>query len=192
MDPLSLLAVAVALAMDAFAVALAAGAILCPLRVRPCFRLIFHFGLFQALMPIIGWLAGLTIQDFVASWAHWIAFGLLALIGGRMIYESLTAAPGEERGTDPSRGMALIGLSVATSIDALAVGLSLAILRISIWIPALVIGLVAGGFTAAGLLLGAGAGTCWGRRVETAGGVVLVAIGLKILLSSLLAEPSPM
>ena len=89
MDGLSLIAVAVALAMDAFAVALAAGVVLRPLCFRPCFRLAFHFGLFQALMPVIGWLAGLTVQGFVAAWSHWIAFCLLVWVGGHMIREAL-------------------------------------------------------------------------------------------------------
>jgi hypothetical protein len=112
--------------MDAFAVALAAGVVLRPLCFRPCFRLAFHFGLFQALMPVIGWLAGLTVQGFVAAWSHWIAFCLLVWVGGHMIREALAGEEGGARPTDPSRGMTMVALSVATSIDALAVGLSLA------------------------------------------------------------------
>lgn len=185
MDSLSLLALSVALAMDAFAVALAAGAILRPLSFRPCFRLAFHFGLFQGLMPLIGWLAGLTIQSFVAAWSHWLAFLLLLAIGGRMVYEALAAEEGAERTTDPSRGLTMVALSVATSIDALAVGLTLAMIDVVIWIPALVIGLVACLFTVMGLFLGTRAGKAWGQRVEVAGGVILILIGSKILLSSL-------
>ncbi len=185
MDTLSLVAVAVALAMDAFAVALAAGAILHPLTFRPCFRLAFHFGLFQAMMPVIGWLAGLTVQSFVAAWSHWIAFCLLMYIGGRMIHEALTAEEGVERAKDPSKGLTMVALSVATSIDALAVGLTLAMLDVVIWIPSLVIGLVAAAFTVMGLFLGTRAGKLWGKRVEVAGGVILILIGLKILLSAL-------
>ena len=185
MDTLSLVAVAVALAMDAFAGALAAGAILRPLTFRPCFRLAFHFGLFQAMMPVIGWLAGLTVQSFVAAWSHWIAFGLLMYIGGRMIHEALAAEEGVERANDPSKGLTMVALSVATSIDALAVGLTLAMLDVVIWIPALVIGLVAAAFTVMGLFLGTRAGKIWGKRVEVAGGVILILIGLKILLSAL-------
>lgn len=185
MDALSLLALAVALAMDAFAVALAAGAILHPLTFRPCFRLAFHFGLFQALMPIIGWLAGLTVQSFVAAWSHWIAFGLLLVIGGRMIHEALAGDENDERTTDPSRGVTMVALSVATSIDALAVGLTLAMLNIVVWIPALVIGLVACAFTVGGLLLGTKAGQRWGHWVEVGGGIILIGIGVKILISAL-------
>jgi putative Mn2+ efflux pump MntP len=183
-DGLSLIAVAVALAMDAFAVALAAGVVLRPLCFRPCFRLAFHFGLFQALMPVIGWLAGLTVQGFVAAWSHWIAFCLLVWVGGHMIHEALGGAEAT-RVTDPSRGMTMVALAVATSIDALAVGLSLAMLDVVVWLPALVIGLVACAFTVVGLLIGARTGARWGRRVEVAGGAILIAIGLKILLSAL-------
>ena len=187
MDSLSLMALAVALAMDAFAVALAAGAILHPLSFRPCFRLAFHFGLFQALMPIIGWLAGMTVQSFVAAWSPWLAFALLLFVGGRMVHEALAAEEGETRKTDPSRGMTMVALSVATSIDALAVGLTLAMVKVVIWMPALIIGLVACGFTIAGLFLGTRAGVFWGRRVEVAGGLILILIGLKILLAALFA-----
>ena len=185
MDSLSLIALAVALAMDAFAVALAAGAILHPLTFRPCFRLAFHFGLFQAMMPVIGWLAGLTVQSFVAAWSHWIAFALLLYVGGRMIHEAVSAEEGAERANDPSRGLTMVALSEATSIAALAVGLTLAMIDVVIWIPSLVIGLVACGFTVAGLFLGTRAGKRWGKRVEVAGGVILIGIGVKILLSAL-------
>jgi putative Mn2+ efflux pump MntP len=185
MDALSLIALAVALAMDAFAVALAAGVILQPLRFRPCFRLAFHFGLFQAMMPVIGWLAGLTIRSFVAAWSHWIAFLLLVFIGGQMIHQALSGEEGENRSADPSRGLTLLALSVATSIDALAVGLSLAMLEVAIWMPALVIGVVACAFTVLGLFLGARAGKRWGKWVEMAGGLILIGIGLKIVLDAL-------
>lgn len=181
-DLISLIAVAFALAMDAFAVALAAGLTLERVSGRHLFRLGFHFGLFQALMPVLGWLAGLTVQRWLSAYDHWLAFGLLALVGGKMIYEAV--AGGEDRGErDPTRGLTLVVLSVATSIDALAVGLSLAVLGISIWLPALVIGLVAGAMTVAGMLLGRRIGSLWGPRVEIAGGLVLIAIGIRIVLT---------
>ncbi len=188
MDALSLIALAVALAMDAFAVALAAGSVLHPLTFRPCFRLAFHFGLFQAMMPVIGWLAGLSLQSFVAAWSHWIAFALLVWIGVRMIREALRDDEERNSQADPSRGLTMVALSVATSIDALAVGLTLAMIDVAIWLPSLVIGLVACGFTIAGLLLGCRAGERWGRRVEVAGGVILILIGGKILFSALLVN----
>jgi len=181
MDWLTLIGIAMALAMDAFAVALGAGLTLSPLSGRHLFRLGFHFGLFQALMPILGWLAGMTVQHWIAAYDHWIAFGLLGFVGGKMIWEAFKEEEGEDA-TDPTRGLTLVMLSIATSIDALAVGLSLAMLGISIWVPSLVIGLVAGAFTVAGMLLGRRLGAMWGRGVEVFGGLVLCGIGIKILL----------
>jgi len=185
MDPLTLFGIALALAMDAFAVALGTGMNLATLTGRHLFRLGFHFGLFQALMPIVGWLAGQSVQERIAAWDHWIAFGLLSFVGGHMLKEAFSE--GEERSTvhDPTRGMSLVLLSVATSIDALAVGFSLSVLGVEIWTPALVIGLVAGIMTVIGMLLGRRAGDRWGPRVEIAGGLILIGIGVKILIEHL-------
>jgi putative Mn2+ efflux pump MntP len=184
MDAITLTGLALALAMDAFAVALGTGAVLSRLTGRHLFRLGFHFGLFQALMPVIGWLAGLTIMQWVEAWDHWIAFSLLAIIGGRMIFEAFS----DEEKTDdrdPTKGLSLVLLSIATSIDALAVGFSLSVIGVSIWMPALVIGLVAGVLTIAGMLLGGRIGNRWGSRVEIFGGLMLIAIGVKILIEHL-------
>lgn len=185
MDALTLLGIAVALAMDAFAVALGTGMNLATLTGRHLFRLGFHFGLFQALMPVVGWLAGLTVQKQVAAWDHWIAFALLAFVGGKMLKEAFAGHEEERADNDPTRGLSLVLLSVATSIDALAVGFSLSMLGVSIWTPSLVIGLVAGVLTVAGMLLGRKAGDQWGPRVEIVGGLVLIGIGLKILVEHL-------
>lgn len=182
MDHLTLLGIAVALAMDAFAVALGTGMNLAALTGRHLFRLGFHFGLFQALMPIVGWLAGQSVQERIAAWDHWIAFGLLGFVGGHMLKEAFAAKEDRPPASDPTRGMSLVLLSVATSIDALAVGFSLSVLGISIWWPAVVIGLVAGVLTVVGMLLGRRAGDHWGPRVEIVGGLILIGIGLKILV----------
>lgn len=184
MSSIEVVALAIALAMDAFAVSVAAGVTLRRVSGRQTFRLSWHFGLFQAMMPIIGWGAGLTVQELISSFDHWVAFGLLVLIGGRMVVGAIREDEEHVKGSEPTRGWSLVMLSVATSIDALAVGLSLAMLRVSIWIPALVIGFVAGLFTACGLHLGGYVG----RRLRVAryaaliGGVVLVVIGGRILL----------
>lgn len=181
MDWITILGIAMALAMDAFAVALAAGAVLNPLTFRHLFRLGFHFGLFQALMPIGGWLIGMALQKWISAYDHWIAFVLLAFVGGRMIMEA--CEDNEDKAvTDPTRGLTMVMLSVATSIDALAVGLSLAMLSVSVWVPAAVIGVVAGVLTVFGMLLGRRLGNNWGKRVEIFGGLVLCIIGLKILI----------
>lgn len=187
MDWITIFGLAVALAMDAFAVALGVGISLSPLTGRHLFRLGFHFGLFQALMPIIGWLAGMTIQRWIDAYDHWVAFALLCFVGGKMLYEAFQEVEARAE-KDPTRGLTLITLSFATSIDALAVGLSLAMLNISVWTPALVIGLVAGILTVIGLLLGRRCQAVWGTRVEILGGLVLCAIGTKILLQHLLAN----
>jgi putative Mn2+ efflux pump MntP len=170
--------------MDAFAVSIAAGVTLRQVSGRQTFRLSWHFGLFQAMMPVIGWIAGLRIQALISSFDHWVAFGLLVIIGGQMLIGAFRNTDEEIKGSEPTRGWSLVMLSVATSIDALAVGLSLAMLRISVWVPALVIGIVAGIFTAGGLHLGGYVG----RRLRIAryaaltGGVVLLVIGMRILI----------
>lgn len=185
MDTVTLLGLALALAMDAFAVALGTGTVLARITGRHLFRLGFHFGLFQALMPMIGWLAGQTVVQFIAAWDHWIAFALLSVIGGRMIYEACSDHDKPED-RDPTRGLQLVLLSIATSIDALAVGFSLSVIGVAIWFPALIIGLVAGVLTIVGMLVGRRVGDRWGPRVEIFGGLVLLAIGTKILLEHLL------
>jgi len=185
---LGLLALAVALAMDAFAVAIVTGLTLTSMTRRHVFRLAFHFGLFQALMPVIGWLAGSSVHEYIAAFDHWIAFGLLGFVGGKMLWGGAHEDLGEgPAGSDPTSGWSLLVLSVATSIDALAVGLSLAMVGAAIVVPALVIGLVAAAFTAVGMVLGRRIGALWGKRVEVLGGLILIGIGIKILAEHLLA-----
>ncbi len=186
MNLIEILLIAVGLAMDAFAVSLAAGAARFCEGPRPVFRLAFHFGLFQAGMPVLGWFLGTTVAAHVQAVDHWIAFGLLAFVGGKMVYSGLKA---DEDSTcpDPSRGWTLVALSLATSIDAFAVGLSLAMIRVDIWLPSALIGLVTAGLAVAGTQLGRSLGARFGARVEVAGGLVLIGIGSKILLEHLLA-----
>ena len=186
MSWLNLLGIAVGLAMDAFAVAVAAGLSLPRVTGRHVFRLAWHFGLFQFMMPILGWLAGRLVSQYVAAFDHWVAFGLLGLVGGKMLHEALRpGGPAPGAGTDPTRGMMLVALSVATSIDALAAGLSLAFLDISIWAPCVVIGLVAGLLTMIGIRFGSRIGGRFKRVAGAAGGLVLLAIGARILISHL-------
>ena len=175
---------ALALSMDAFAVAIATGVRLRKINRRQFFRLCFHFGLFQCLMPIIGWALGLTVRHYIEAWDHWVAFALLTLVGINMIRESLGNDDEEQESTaDPTKGLSLVLLSVATSIDALAVGLSIAALGYSIWLPAAIIGVVCAGLTFVGLHIGritAGA-TVLGSRAALLGGLTLLGIGLNIL-----------
>ncbi len=180
----NIIAVAVALAMDAFAVSIAAGVTLQNVSLRQTFRLSWHFGLFQAMMPIIGWSAGLSIRYYIERYDHWIAFGLLAYVGGNMIRGAFKGADKKpEDKKDPTKGLSLVILSIATSIDALAVGFSISVLSISIWTPALVIGMVAGLFTILGLQIGKRIGSAarLSRYADLTGGIVLLAIGVNIL-----------
>jgi manganese efflux pump family protein len=186
MDWLTLIGTALALAMDAFAVSAAVAATLPAVTGRHTFRLSWHFGLFQFLMPVIGWAAGSTLARQLAAVDHWIAFGLLALLGGRMIWSSFSG--GDERdhtAPDPTRGWSLVLLAVATSIDALAVGVSLGFLRISIWVPAAAIGLITGAVSFVGTRLGRRVGHSLGEWAERIGGVVLIGIGVRILIAHL-------
>ncbi len=173
------------MAMDAFAVCLGAGANGQTSGRRPTFRLAFHFGLFQFLMPVLGWFAGATIVHYISAYDHWIAFGLLAFVGGRMVWSG--SHPDEElQKNDPSRGWTLVLLSIAVSIDALAVGLSLGIIGVTIWFPAVVIGIVTGLVSWLGLRLGNKLGEKFGKRMEIAGGIILILIGIRILMVHLL------
>ncbi|HVP14605.1 MAG TPA: manganese efflux pump MntP family protein [Terriglobales bacterium] len=174
--------------MDAFAVAIVAGLSHGRASPRRVFRLAFHFGLFQALMPVLGWSVGYAVHSRVARIDHWIAFALLLAVGVHLAWSAATTRPGERHPRmDATRGWSLVLLSVATSVDALAVGLSLAMLGATIVVPALVIGVVAAAFTAAGMMLGERLGILWGRRAEVLGGLALIAIGVKILLDHLRA-----
>jgi putative Mn2+ efflux pump MntP len=184
---INVVAIAVGLALDAFAVSIGAAAAGHVRSSRAAFRLWFHFGLFQMMMPVIGWFAGGTIAPHVATWDHWIAFALLCWVGAKLIHESLSRKDTDRPRTDPTRGRTMVALSVATSIDALAVGFGFACLGQPIWPAAAIIGVVAAIFAYVGCRLGDHAGRAWGRRVGVVGGVVLILVGLRILLQHLTA-----
>ncbi len=186
MHILTTLGIAVALAMDAFAVAIATGVSLKQVSFRQTFRLSWHFGLFQAMMPVIGWAVGASIENYVAAYAHWVAFIMLALVGSNMLKEAILTDEDEDltpTRKDSTKGMTMVMLSIATSIDALAVGLSMSMLQVSIAYPATIIGIVAGLFTIAGLHLGKRVARLTSLSIwaEIAGGLVLWLIGLNIL-----------
>lgn len=173
--------------MDASAVAAAASSTMEKVSGRQLFRFAYHFGLFQAIMPVIGWLAGYRAQTYIEPWDHWVAAGLLFYVGGKAIRAALRTEEEklEQPKDDPTKGWSLIMYSVATSIDALAVGLSLAMQRIQIVTPAIVIGLITATMTACAMLLGNKIGNLLGKRMEVTGGLVLVGIGAKILFEHL-------
>lgn len=185
MEFIEIILIAVGLAMDAFAVSIAAGTSGKLGGKRGIFRLSFHFGLFQAMMPVIGWYAGIQIADLISAIDHWVAFGLLMFVGIRMIKGSLETESNTFQ-NDPSKGASLVILSVATSIDALAVGLSLAMLQVNIWYPSVIIGIITAGLSVAGIQAGKFFGRKLGTRMELAGGIILILIGCRILFSHLL------
>ncbi len=187
MEPLEILVISFCLGADACAVSIAASASGNTGNIRAVFRLAFHFGLFQALMPVIGWHAASLISPLVKRVNSFIASILLAAVGARM----LASAFGEEkdhsrfRGPDPTRGWHLVALSVATSIDALAVGGSLAMIGASIWFAAALIGTVTAFMCLAGIYAGNRLHKDFSSRMEATGGIVLIILGIKILAGAL-------
>jgi putative Mn2+ efflux pump MntP len=183
----SLLGLSVGLAMDAFAVAVATGMAINDVTPRHVFRLSFHFGLFQFLMPIAGWLVGEQVTAYIFGYDKWLAFALLAYVGGKMLWEGREKKnrPKHRRTTsDPTRGLHLLTLSVATSLDAMAVGISMALLGISVWLPSVVIGVVTATMTTIGITFGGRIGSRWGHWADIAGGLVLILMGLRVLVSA--------
>jgi manganese efflux pump family protein len=173
--------VAFGLALDAFAVSLGAGAVGRIGNHRGAVRLAFHFGLFQFLMPVLGWYLGFKLEPLVKSLDYWIAFFLLLYIGIKMILDSYKPI-GEFR-KDPSKGKEMVLLSIATSIDALVVGFSLAILMISVWYPAFIIGIITAILSITGIYVGKVIGSKIGKKMEIIGGLVIIGIGIKILIA---------
>ena len=183
MNFFSILLIAIGLGVDAMSVAVAAGALLGRPSWPAAMRMSFSFGFFQFVMPLIGWFAGRVVARLIEAFDHWVAFGLLLAVGGKMIFEAFREKEAGQAATpDPTRGWTLLMLSVATSIDALAVGLSLAFLGEEILLPSVVIGIAAFAMTWVGMVFGAKASRLFGKKVAVAGGAILIAIGIKILL----------
>ena len=185
MGLIEIIIIAFGLAMDASAVSLVAAASGFAKDSRSIFRLAFHFGLFQFFMPVIGWLMGVSFVSYFSAVDHWIAFGLLSFVGGRMIISGLNPNV-ESYENDPSRGFTLMMLSVATSIDALAIGLSLAMLDVIIWYPSVIIGVVTASLSFFSIMIGKKIGPLVGKRMEIFGGTILIIIGIRILVTHLL------
>ena len=186
MTTFEIIIIAIGLAMDASAVCLAAAAAGFAKDARAKFRLSFHFGLFQFLMPVLGWFLGISFVSHFKAFDHWIAFFLLAFVGIRMIREGMDKSSAIQK-KDPSRGMTMVMLSVATSIDALAVGLSLAMLDVNIWYPSIMIGVITTAMSLLAIKAGAKLGMMFGKRMEIFGGLILILIGCRILFSHLIS-----
>jgi len=182
MDIVTIL-IAIGVAMDSFSVSITRGFTTNKNRIlKEALKTGFFFGLFQGIMPIIGWLAGQSIIDLISGFDHWIAFGLLTFIGIRMIYESKTKET--KQIVSSTSFKVLIMLSIATSIDALAVGLSLSFLGTSITTPALIIGIITFSLSFSGIYLGKKFGNYF-EKIGVLGGIILIAIGLRIVIEHL-------
>ena len=180
---ITIILIAIALAMDSFSVSITRGFTTTKTKMSvEALKVGFFFGTFQAIMPIIGWLAGLSIIDLISGFDHWLAFGLLAVIGIRMIYESLTS--GSRKIASSSRLKVLVMLSIATSIDALAVGLSLSFFEASILFPAITIGIITFSLSFLGVYIGKKLGNYF-EKIGVIGGIILILIGLRILIEHL-------
>jgi putative Mn2+ efflux pump MntP len=181
MDFITIVVISVALAMDAFAVSVASGAAYKQLHVKHTLRIAVFFGGFQALMPLVGALAGLSFKEYIADYDHWVAFVILSAVGGKMIYESYKIKEAQKN-YSPSNILVLLALSVATSIDALAIGITLSLVAASIVTAVIVIGLVTFLLSYIGVMLGKKFGHVFENKIEVVGGLVLIALGVKILL----------
>jgi putative Mn2+ efflux pump MntP len=174
--------IATGLAMDAFAVSLGVGTTGQARDPRAKFRLAFHFGVFQAGMTLLGWLVGATIAGLISSIDHWVALVMLAYVGVNMIRSGLDKK-GDCYQSNPSKGKTLMVLCVATSLDAMAVGLGMAMIQAPVLLPSLIIGVVTSSLSIFGLLAGTRLGETFGRRMEILGGLILIGIGLRIVFT---------
>ncbi len=167
--------------MDALAVSITSGLTIKDLRISNALTIALFFGSFQAFMPVIGWIAGLSARELISGIDHWIAFGLLSLIGCKMILSSIRIGSNEKE-IDPRNISVLLVLAIATSIDALAVGLSLSFLKMAIVTPAIIIGLVTFTLSFIGVFVGNVSGHFFENKIEIIGGLILIGIGVKILV----------
>jgi putative Mn2+ efflux pump MntP len=181
MDLVTIIVIAVGLAMDAFAVSIVSGSVYQQLHVRHALRMAVFFGGFQAFMPLIGSLAGMSVKDYIVDYDHWVAFGLLATVGGKMIYESFKIESAEKN-LDPSNVLVLLILALATSIDALAIGITLSLIVSSITVAVIVIGLVTFVLSYLGVFIGKKFGHFFENKIEALGGIILIGLGVKIVL----------
>ncbi|HEC36834.1 MAG TPA: manganese efflux pump [bacterium] len=185
MDFIILILIAIALAMDAFAVSISCGIIIKEVKLKHALKIAFFTGFFQGFFTFLGWLGGIYIAYLISNIDHWIAFVLLVVIGTRMIYESIKSNSDEDKKFNPLKFSVLILLGIATSIDALAIGLSFALLNASILVPVILIGFMAFSFSVFGVLIGKKFGQVFGNKVELLGGLILIGIGVNILIDHL-------
>ena len=182
---LTITIIAVGLAMDAFAVSIVSGSAYKQLQIKHALRMALFFGFFQAIMPLVGSLAGITVKEYISGYDHWAAFALLTAVGAKMIYESFKISPARGN-SNPENIFVLLVLSVATSIDALAVGITLPLLMVPLTTAVIVIGLVTFTLSYLGVYIGKKFGHFCENKIQALGGLVLFGLGTKILLQHLL------
>lgn len=188
MNPITTILLALGLSADAFAVSLSSGLTIRHMKINKALKIALFFGGFQALMPVIGWLVGLSFRGFILAFDHWVAFGLLNILGCKMIYEANQEELGEKK-FNPLDSYTLLTLSIATSIDALAVGLSFSVLKTSILAAITTIGLITFFLCFIGVFIGHKFGGICQKQIEVLGGGILMIIGFKILIEHLTATP---
>ncbi len=182
----SLVLIAVALSLDAFAIAVASGMAIRNLKLHHALKIAFAFGLFQAIMPVIGGLTGIGLRQYINSYDHWVIFVILTLLGAKMIYESFKLKEIEEE-KDPLNSSVLLILAIATSLDALAVGVTMGLGHMAIVLPSILIGVITFAISLAGVYIGRHSRHVNERVMEVIAGLALIGIGIKILLQHLRA-----
>jgi putative Mn2+ efflux pump MntP len=185
MDIITILLIAIGLSFDTFAVSVSTGLAITKIRFWQAVKIAITLAFFQALMPFFGWLFGKQVEHLISNYDHWIAFGLLLILGIRMIYESFKKDE-VDKSFNPLNSTVLIGMAVATSIDALVVGVSFAFINMNIYWSVFLIGAVTFLVAMTGILFGKKVGGNHGKRMEIIGGLILIGIGVKILISHLI------
>jgi putative Mn2+ efflux pump MntP len=184
MNIITILLIAVGLSFDTFAVSVSSGLTIRHIRFLQAVKIAFTLAVFQSLMPLIGWFLGNQVSGYIANYDHWVAFGLLSVLGLKMAYESLKKDK-ENSNFNPLNLLVLLGMAVATSIDALVIGVSFALVEINIYWSILVIGVVTFLVSMVGMLFGKKVGGKLGKQMEIIGGLILIGIGIKILMEHL-------
>jgi manganese efflux pump family protein len=175
--------VALGLTFDSLAVSISTGLIVRHIKFWMACKIAFLFAVFQGLMPLIGWFLGIQVRDLIVNYDHWLAFFMLSGIGAKMIYESFQK---DKKKFNPTKFIVAAGLALATSIDALVVGISFAFIKINIYLSVLIIGSLTFIVSMSGIFVGKKASGLYGNKIEFLGGIILIVIGLKILIEHLL------
>ena len=184
MSLISIFFIAVGLALDSFAVSITSGITIKNIKIRHAFVIAGFFSFFQAIMPLAGWCTGSRIKCCIEKYDHWVVFAILSIIGIKMIYEAFQLVEETEKYKNPLQVSVLFILAIATSIDALAVGFSISVLNGTIFLPVIIIGSITFLMSFIGVYIGNCCGNLFEKKIEIAGGLVLIGIGVKILISN--------